>query len=79
MKKKFFKKIGLKSPALPRRYKLVLNNLKNIPSLFLGKRRISKGSPLLIFNLCIFAILKRIKYDYFKAHFLAIAACLSMT
>ena len=32
-------------PAQPRRYRLVLCNLQNALSLFLGRRRISKGSP----------------------------------
>src|SRR6218665_3060819 len=32
-------------PAQPRRYRSVLSNLQNAFSLFLGRRRISKGSP----------------------------------
>src|SRR6218665_1312286 len=32
-------------PAQPRRYRSVLSNLQNALSLFLGRRRISKGSP----------------------------------
>src|SRR6218665_449424 len=32
------------SPAQPRRYRSVLGNLQNALSLFLGRRRISKGS-----------------------------------
>src|SRR6218665_244991 len=33
-------------PAQPRRYRSVFSNLQNALSLFLGRRRISKGSPL---------------------------------
>src|SRR6218665_3808150 len=32
-------------PAKPRRYRSVLSNLQNALSLFLGRMRISKGSP----------------------------------
>jgi len=32
-------------PAQPGRYRSVLSNLQNALSLFLGRRRISKGSP----------------------------------
>src|SRR6218665_2843923 len=32
-------------PVQPRRYRSVLSNLQNALSLFIGRRRISKGSP----------------------------------
>ena len=52
--------------AQPRRYRSVLSNLQNALSLFLGRRRISKGSPFQVerptmenVRRCLVAVLAR--------------------